>query len=115
MIVLTNLRPKSVDLIFLRPQCCKYWILEDSTGNCIIVPTIALYYTKTPKPIWYAQVLHLVCSFLYVNLLKLEAYKRLYVHIPHTPHSGTCFSTPAGHKKALQPSSSLSLLQWVYS
>ena len=38
MIVLTNLWPKSVDLIFLRPQCCKSRILEDSTNNCIILP-----------------------------------------------------------------------------
>ena len=35
---------------FLRPQCCKSRILEDSTDNCIIVPTIALYYREKLVP-----------------------------------------------------------------
>ena len=39
---LTNLSPKSLSIFFLRPQCYKSRILEDSTDNCIIVPTIAL-------------------------------------------------------------------------
>ena len=34
----TNLGPISVDLIFLRPQCCKFWFFEDSTEFCILVP-----------------------------------------------------------------------------
>ena len=37
--ILTNLRPISVDLIFLRPQRSKPRILKDSTDNCIIRPT----------------------------------------------------------------------------
>ena len=38
-------KPRSyitVDLIFLRLQCCKSLILGDSTDNCITVPTITL-------------------------------------------------------------------------
>ena len=34
----------------LRPQCCKSRIKEDSTDNCIIVPTIALYYREKLGP-----------------------------------------------------------------
>ena len=34
----TNLGHISVDLIFLRPQCCKSQFLEDSTENCILEP-----------------------------------------------------------------------------
>ena len=35
---------------FLRPQCCKSQILEDSTDNCIIVLTIAIYYQEKLGP-----------------------------------------------------------------
>ena len=34
----TNLGPMSVDLIFLHPQCCKFWFFEDSTEFGILVP-----------------------------------------------------------------------------
>ena len=37
-----KLRPTSVDLIFLRPQCCKPQILEDLTNIVIISPTFTL-------------------------------------------------------------------------
>ena len=47
---MTNLGPKSVDLFFLRPQCCNSRILEDSIDICIIVPTIALYYPEKLGP-----------------------------------------------------------------
>ena len=41
----TNLGPIQVELIvehFIRPQCCKSWILEDLTDIVILGPTITL-------------------------------------------------------------------------
>ena len=32
----------NLSILFFTPQCCKPWILEDSTDNCIIIPTISL-------------------------------------------------------------------------
>ena len=46
MIVLTNLCRS----YFLHLQCYKSRILEDSTDNCIIVPTLALYYREKLGP-----------------------------------------------------------------
>ena len=39
---LTNLSPIALSILFFTPQYCKSRILEDSTDNCIVVPTIAL-------------------------------------------------------------------------